>query len=322
VLIGVEINSGDFRAVHSKWFQDFKDAVHLHTADVGDFVGARKAIVTGLFGVDAEHMSARDMSVELHPVYAMAVRVGDSKADTDVWAFFVRSRGDEGFCSHRDRAHAVRFGNSKYTFRLPLSCAKADLKWSRNDLCVTGGGGAELAIRVDQKRREALVTISLPETGFVDGDLRFECTGPPFQAAAERTPRPVPRNRAGADRPEPTQHKLEYLRLLDSNGSEMIELKEMVNPQEACGTVRDAGVDFGDAGEFSGAQVECDGGLPLPFVASQAPAVGRLADAGPQAPESGVVERARPNPPEKDYCIRRRHQSAAARAFCAHVNSD
>ncbi len=321
-LIGVEINSGDFRAIHSHWFQEFKNAVHLHTTDVGNFVGARKVIVTGLFGIDSEHMSARDMSVELHPVYAMAVEVGGKEANTDEWAFFVRNSSDEGFCSHRDHAHVVHFGNSRYTFRLPLSCPKADLEWPQNDLCGTGDGVPEIAITVDQKRREALVTILLPEKGFVDGDLRFKCTGRAFQLPAEREPRHVSRSREGRDRLEPTQQKLEYLSLLDKDGSEMTELKAAVKPQEKCGAVGDAGVDFGDAGEMQRAQVECDAGVPLPLIASQAWTAGGPADAGAQTPASAIVETARRNPPEKDYCNRRRHQSAAARAFCAHAHSD
>jgi hypothetical protein len=49
------------------------------------------ALVTGLIGLDCEH----DCHIEIHPVYAMAIRVKDDPSD-ETWAIFVRDFGTEG----------------------------------------------------------------------------------------------------------------------------------------------------------------------------------------------------------------------------------
>jgi hypothetical protein len=63
-------------------------------ANARPLVDGSYAIVTGLMGLDCEH----SCSTELHPVWAMAVRVKSDPADV-VWAIFVRNWGNEGFCS-------------------------------------------------------------------------------------------------------------------------------------------------------------------------------------------------------------------------------
>jgi hypothetical protein len=70
------------------------------------------AIVTGLMGLDCGH----SCQSELHPVYALAMNVQPSIAD-DLWVFFVRNWGDEGFCSSDQ--HYLGLPNDTYTFRLP-----------------------------------------------------------------------------------------------------------------------------------------------------------------------------------------------------------
>jgi hypothetical protein len=54
----------------------------------------RRAVVVGLFGVDCAH----GCHSELHPVYVIAINVKSSASD-DQWSIFVRTNGDEGFCS-------------------------------------------------------------------------------------------------------------------------------------------------------------------------------------------------------------------------------
>jgi len=60
-------------------------------------VAGKRAIVTGLVGLDTEHGGYS----ELHPVYAMAIEV-DPDPSNDTWILFIRNRGNEGFCSRHD----------------------------------------------------------------------------------------------------------------------------------------------------------------------------------------------------------------------------
>jgi hypothetical protein len=79
----------------------------------------RTAVVTGLLGIDSVH----EGWTELHPVYAMAMRVPNSQVrrpedpNTESWAYFVRNWGNEGFCARND--HPVPFLAGRYAFRLP-----------------------------------------------------------------------------------------------------------------------------------------------------------------------------------------------------------
>lgn len=77
-----------------------------------DMTDRKHAIVTGLFGADCAH----DCRTELHPVWAMAIRVKADPSD-EVWAIFVRRSGDEGFCSSMQ--HVLGLPNNTYTFRMP-----------------------------------------------------------------------------------------------------------------------------------------------------------------------------------------------------------
>jgi hypothetical protein len=72
------------------------------------------AIVTGLEGLEMCHSGSN----ELHPAWAMAIRVKDDNPADEVWAMFVRRWGDEGFCSG-DQHILTDLPNNTYTFRLP-----------------------------------------------------------------------------------------------------------------------------------------------------------------------------------------------------------
>ena len=55
-------------------------------------------VVTGLFGLDAEHGGQS----ELHPIYGMAVRTSDTVQGNKIrqhWAYFLRNYGNEGGCA-------------------------------------------------------------------------------------------------------------------------------------------------------------------------------------------------------------------------------
>jgi hypothetical protein len=69
---------------------------------------SRTAIVTGLLGMDTAHPPpmAGDSGgeTEIHPIWAMAVRVRDNSSNNngaadETWAFMARNWGDEGFCA-------------------------------------------------------------------------------------------------------------------------------------------------------------------------------------------------------------------------------
>jgi hypothetical protein len=123
--IHVEFDS-DETADHfdSPWWNTFKQAVTLDDNNPvwgcgtagplasailnGDF-----AIITGLMNIDTYHLPRAP--VEIHPVWAMAVYY--PRIDYDVWAFFVRNWGDEGFCGSEQEF--VYFPNNQYTFRVP-----------------------------------------------------------------------------------------------------------------------------------------------------------------------------------------------------------
>jgi len=78
-----------------------------------NMINGKFAIVTGLFGLDCAH----DCKPELHPVFAMAIRVQDDPSD-EVWEIFARRSGDEGFCSNQ--IHVLNaLPNDTYTFRFP-----------------------------------------------------------------------------------------------------------------------------------------------------------------------------------------------------------
>jgi hypothetical protein len=68
--------------------------------------------VTGLVGFDTEHGG----KAEVHPVWAMAIRVKDDPSD-EVWAIFVRNWGNEGYCSQDQ--HYLDLLSNTFTFKLP-----------------------------------------------------------------------------------------------------------------------------------------------------------------------------------------------------------
>lgn len=91
------------------WWDSFHRAVDQNAAAAHQMIDGRDAIVTGLYGLDCAH----NASAELHPVWAMAIRV-ENVFPNQRWAIFVRNWGNEGFCSSRQRLWDVR----SYTFRL------------------------------------------------------------------------------------------------------------------------------------------------------------------------------------------------------------
>lgn len=94
------------------WWQNFHSLVDNNVGQAKALVGNKRAIVSGLIGIDFVH----DPATEVHPVYAMAIEVNTSSQD-NVWAIFVRNFGDEGECSQLQ--HYLDLPTNVYTFSLP-----------------------------------------------------------------------------------------------------------------------------------------------------------------------------------------------------------
>jgi hypothetical protein len=114
----------------TSWWQRFHDAVDSDDRNSTDspfgperrvpnpgyvskalaLVHGNFAIVKGLMGLDCAH----SCGAEIHPVWAIAIHTQDSPTD-DVWAFFVRNWGNEGYCSSKQEL----VNTQSIIFRLP-----------------------------------------------------------------------------------------------------------------------------------------------------------------------------------------------------------
>ena len=83
-------------------------------------IDGRRAIVTGLMGLDSEHGGYS----ELHPVYAMAIQTQPSQPGEDTWMIFARNWGGEGFCSG-SIFHTLPSAMKEFTIELPIPSATA-----------------------------------------------------------------------------------------------------------------------------------------------------------------------------------------------------
>jgi hypothetical protein len=153
----------------SPWWARFHSAVDDSDAAAAALVDGRLAIVTGLVGLDCEH----SCHTELHPVWAMSIRVDESSTD-ETWAMFVRNWGDEGYCSQNQ--HYVDFFGNVFKVRLPwrpgaTSGAIVSTNFLTNSTTVSGP-----AVEFDPNGTSVLVTFWLPapEAGArVNGQLQI-----------------------------------------------------------------------------------------------------------------------------------------------------
>jgi hypothetical protein len=98
------------------WWKAFHSAVDDSDTAGHGFIDGSLAEVTGLVGIDTVHTPA----AELHPVYGIAVEDSQRAQEVhqtgnDLWAFFARNWGNEGYCSHRGHELHLR----KLTVRIP-----------------------------------------------------------------------------------------------------------------------------------------------------------------------------------------------------------
>jgi hypothetical protein len=105
---------------NSPWWNDFHLAVDQGGTGPNTMIDNKLAIVSGLFSLDFEH----SIHSEIHPVFAMAVRVKDIDPNDETWAVFVRRFGNEGFCS--SHIHYLDYlPQNQFIFRLPLEWGAA-----------------------------------------------------------------------------------------------------------------------------------------------------------------------------------------------------
>jgi hypothetical protein len=90
------------------WWLEFNDAAWDGSA--GKLIDGHRAVLTGLLGLDCEH----GCYTEIHPVYAMAIQ-GSPANGKDVWAYFARNVGNEGFCSR----YLHSLDGTRVTLRIP-----------------------------------------------------------------------------------------------------------------------------------------------------------------------------------------------------------
>jgi hypothetical protein len=165
---------------HSPWWTKFHSLVDQEDAQksslgpvvhfAGDaFGGKAEAIVIGLMGLDCVHAC----DPEIHPVWAMAIRVSPSRND-DMWAFFVRNWGDEGFCGRGD--HKLDQPRS-VTFRLPFPNANGVTLLESETMIESNVPLAPIVVTPDPDGGGAFVTMQLPDPSahaLVSGDLHLK----------------------------------------------------------------------------------------------------------------------------------------------------
>jgi hypothetical protein len=163
----------------SPWWETFHEAVdegHFPRFDyqrVRNMVNNRYAIVTGLLGMDFAYDEGP--WTEVHPVWALAIRVNDDEAD-ETWAIFVRNWGNEGACGNFHDEYLSLPGN-RYTFRLPWRQGMTGVTAQRtpNDFHLEGSGTRGPNLR-PVPGEGVFVEFTLPEPkdeGFINGALRL-----------------------------------------------------------------------------------------------------------------------------------------------------
>ncbi len=138
------------------WWTQLRRAVEAGNGSAKALVDGKTAIVTGLLGINGAHSG----QTELHPVYALAIRVNDDPAD-ETWAIFVRNWGNEGWCSQD--THYLDLRDSTYTFRLPWrgSAAGFSVRGDRTVFRTNGAAASGPDVGPDPGR-SVLVSFHLP----------------------------------------------------------------------------------------------------------------------------------------------------------------
>jgi hypothetical protein len=123
-------------------------------------------IVSGLLGLDCPHTCAS----ELHPVWAMAIRIKIDPTD-ETWAIFVRRFGNEGFCSDHQHYLDDLIGDT-FTFRLPWRERATDVGVNPSTVFESQFGQAAVGLAVAKKKGILLsFTMAVPPSPLVPGEM-------------------------------------------------------------------------------------------------------------------------------------------------------
>ena len=152
------------------WWDKFHTAVdHNFSENFQKYAIVQKfAIVTGLIGTDCAHSCA----TELHPVWAMAIRVQDDPAD-ETWAIFVRRWGDEGFCGD-EQHYLTDLQGDEFVFRLPWRPGATGLGVLPTTVFQSRYGQATMNAIVWKPGDSVLVSFKLPVPESGEGEREWE----------------------------------------------------------------------------------------------------------------------------------------------------
>jgi hypothetical protein len=131
------------------------------------------AIVSGLMGLDCAH----SCGAEIHPVWALAMHVQDDASD-DVWSFFARNTGNEGYCA----SNSEWLNTQHFTFRLPWRPGATDVQITGQDFRwkVASTAGGTYDPRPDENAILVTLNVAPPNKGDrVNGELHLKWTGSP-----------------------------------------------------------------------------------------------------------------------------------------------
>jgi hypothetical protein len=132
------------------WWKSFHDAVDNNSCvqDACNIVDGHKAIVIGRWVMDCEH----NCNPEVHPVLGLAIQPQPTPSGSGVeeWHFFLRGRGDQGWCGSDDvegiwADTVFRFPGrpgpaqaSVFNVRVDDQRVTESLGWDGDDLLLTG----------------------------------------------------------------------------------------------------------------------------------------------------------------------------------------
>lgn len=111
-----------------------------------DHVAGLPAVATGLLGLDAEHGAFS----ELHPAHALAIQTACSAAE-ETWQVFVRTAGNEGWCSEWNLPHFLDPPEGVFAIPLPTSGLVQKAEIASSDLQASVPGVIGPALRLEDR---------------------------------------------------------------------------------------------------------------------------------------------------------------------------